>query len=101
MARGSKPGERRGGRKKGTPNLRSQQLGQKLSKLVPDDKLIKLLWRLAEEGDGRCAIYLADRKWGKVPQPMEHSGPGEGPIPVEVNDKEFVCVHSDGGAVGS
>lgn len=93
MPRGSKPGERRGGRKRGTLNKRTQEIGSALDKLVPDKQLIQLLWKLAlVEGDSRCAIYLADRKWGRIPQPMEHSGPGGGAIEMT----EYRCVFDDG-----
>ena len=63
------------GRAKGTPNLRTQRLGKILDRLVPDEELIRLLWRLARQGDGRCATYLADRKWGRVKFELEHQGP--------------------------
>src|SRR2546428_2579121 len=37
----------------------------------------QLLWKLALEGDGRVATYLADRKWGRVKFELEHQGPQE------------------------
>ena len=69
------------------PNRRTQAIGGTLdaahAKLtravldeVVDDRLLaQLLWKLALEGDGRVATYLADRKWGRVKFEMEHSGP--------------------------
>jgi len=46
-----------------------------LDEVVPDHELAQLLWKLALEGDGRVATYLADRKWGRVKFEMEHTGP--------------------------
>ena len=92
MARGSKKGEYRGGRKKGTPNKRTGEIGSILEGVVPDKQLVQLLWKLALGGDARCATYLADRKWGRIPQPLEHSGAEGGPIEV----KEYRCVFDDG-----
>ena len=83
-----KPGP---GRPPGLPNRRTQAIGGTLdaahAKLtravldeVVDDRLLaQLLWKLALQGDGRVATYLADRKWGRVKFEMEHSGP-DGPF---------------------
>jgi hypothetical protein len=46
-----------------------------LDEVVDDRVLAELLWKLAREGDGRVATYLADRKWGRVKFEMEHTGP--------------------------
>ncbi len=45
-----------------------------LDEVVDDRLLAQLLWKLALQGDGRVATYLADRKWGRVKFEMEHSG---------------------------
>ncbi len=79
-----KPGP---GRPKGSANRRTAEIGGTLDaahekvtralldEVVPDRQLAQLLWKLALEGDGRVATYLADRKWGRAPFPLEHSGP--------------------------
>lgn len=79
-----KPGP---GRPKGVPNRRTVAIGATLDaahakvtraildEIIPDRQLAQLLWKLALEGDGRVATYLADRKWGRVKFEMEHSGP--------------------------
>jgi hypothetical protein len=53
------------GRPKGSRNKRTIALGGGIDRLVTDEKLIRLLWKLAQRGDARAAIYLADRKWGR------------------------------------
>lgn len=58
------------GRPKGRKNNRTLALGQILEKLVPDEKLVRLLWKLAQKGDARCITYLADRKWGLQARPV-------------------------------
>lgn len=62
------------GRPPGRLNNRTIALAHRLDKLVPDRWLLGVLKRLADKGDSRAAIYLADRKWGKPPQTIEHSG---------------------------
>jgi hypothetical protein len=47
MAGGSKPGERRGGRQKGTPNRRTQEVADKLAALDCDP--IEGMARIAED----------------------------------------------------
>ena len=77
------------GRPQGLPNRRTQAIGGTLDaahakvtraildEVVDDRLLAKLLWKLALDGDGRVATYLADRKWGRVKFEMEHSGPDQ------------------------
>src|SRR2546425_5816979 len=78
---------RRGaGRPAGMPNRRTMAIGATLDtahakvtralldEVIPDRQLAQLLWKLALEGDGRVATYLADRKWGRVKFELEHSG---------------------------
>lgn len=86
-----KPGP---GRPKGHPNQRTIALGATLDaahaqvtralldEVIPDRQLAQLLWKLALEGDGRVATYLADRKWGRVKFEMEHTG----------NDRPFILL---------
>jgi len=45
-----------------------------LNEVVPDRQLAQLLWKLALEGDGRVAVYLADRKWGRTKLELEAGG---------------------------
>ncbi len=45
-----------------------------LNEVVPDRQLAQLLWKLALEGDGRVATYLADRKWGRTKLELETGG---------------------------
>ncbi len=83
---------RLGGRQKGTPNKRTASIGHTLDAnyakvtrtllddVIPDRQLAQLLWKLALEGDGRVATYLADRKWGRVKFEVE----GEGPVTIVV-----------------
>lgn len=49
MARGSKPGEKRGGRKKGTPNKKSKKAEEQILELCnPFEEMVRLA-RLAED----------------------------------------------------
>jgi hypothetical protein len=45
-----------------------------LKEVVPDRQLAQLLWKLALQGDGRVATYLADRIWGRSKFEVEHTG---------------------------
>lgn len=78
---------RLGGRPPGRANKRTTAIGHTLDAayskvtrtllddVIPDRQLAQLLWKLALEGDGRVATYLADRKWGKVKLELEHQVP--------------------------
>jgi len=78
-----KPGP---GRPKGLRNRRTRQIDSTLdeatarvtrsllNEVVPDRQLAQLLWKLALEGDGRVATYLADRKWGRTKLELETGG---------------------------
>ena len=79
--------ERKGGRPAGQPNRRTEAIGATLDashsrvtralldEVIPDRQLAQLLWKLALEGDGKVASYLADRKWGRVKYELEHQAP--------------------------
>ena len=81
--------QRGAGRPLGMPNRRTAAIGATLDaahakvtralldEVIPDRQLAQLLWKLALEGDGRVATYLADRKWGRVKFELEHQGPQE------------------------
>ena len=78
MGRGAKPGERRGGRAKGTPNCNSreikayaQQYGtEAINTIVAIFKNAKLSARDRLD----AASELLDRAYGKAAQPHRHSG---------------------------
>lgn len=80
--RGSKPGERRGGRQIGTPNKQSREIKSLAAKHGP--AAIKKLHELmtmgkTEQTQAFAAEKLLDRGYGKPAQ--AHAGPeGEGPI---------------------
>lgn len=77
MPRGAKPGERRGGRQKGTPNIRTLEIAERLSALGCDP--IEGMARIAQDENnppdlrGRMyaelAQYIAPKR-----KSIEHSG---------------------------
>lgn len=86
MARGSKPGERRGGRKKGSQN----RVGQDVRKLARKytKRAIETLAEIMEGAESEQARVMAadkllDRGWGKPPQAITGEG-GEGPARIIV-----------------
>jgi len=78
VGRGAKPGERRGGRAKGTPNRNSREIKAYAQQYGTDaidtivaifrDKKADLRVRLD------AASKLLDRAYGKAAQPYRHSG---------------------------
>ncbi len=84
MARGAKPGERRGGRKPGVPNKATQDIKALAQEHGP--KVFNELVRLAMEADTHstrvaAAKEVLDRGYGKPAQPVNHAGAdGESPI---------------------
>jgi hypothetical protein len=75
--RGSKPGERRGGRKKGTPNRSTAEVRRPIVELCRAyaPAAVHELARLAREASSETARIAAcnailDRAYGKAPQPM-------------------------------
>jgi len=70
---GSKPGERRGGRQKGTPNRVTAEIKAAFQK--HGDELVEALLALTKDKDPRVrlgAIQAAlDRGWGKATQQIE------------------------------
>ena len=84
MPRGSKPGERRGGRQKGTPNKATADIRALAQKY--GDFAIKELARIAEKGENEATRVAAlkellDRGYGKARQPLTGDQP-EDPIAV-------------------
>ncbi len=67
---GSKPGERRGGRQKGTPNRVTAEL--KLAFQKHGDELVKALLKLAKSTDEKVQLgaikECLDRGWGRPTQ---------------------------------
>lgn len=84
MARGgSRPGERRGGRRKGTPNKATADVRALAQRYAP--AAVKELGRLSVEAESEQARVAAireilDRAYGKSTQAVQHSGPNNGPI---------------------
>lgn len=83
MSRGAKPGERRGGRAKGTPNKSTADVKAMAQKHGPD--AIKELARLALHAEAEPARVAAikeilDRAYGKSAQPV---GGGDGTEPIK------------------
>ena len=81
--RGAAPGERRGGRVKGTPNKISADVRVLAQKYGP--AAMAELGRLSVEAESESSRVSAireilDRAYGKAPQPMEHAGKDGGAI---------------------
>ncbi len=76
---GSKPGERRGGRQKGTPNRVTTELKAAIQK--HGDELVGALLALTKSDDERVrlgAIQAAlDRGWGRPAQMVDANVQGE------------------------
>jgi len=82
MARGSKPGEYRGGRKKGTLNKVTRDVKALAQKHTPEAlKTLAKIMASSESDAARvsAAKELLDRAHGKAPQPQTGEG-GEGPV---------------------
>jgi len=74
---GSKPGERRGGRQKGTPNKITADI--KALAAVHSQDALNTLAEIARNGESEqarvaAANSLLDRAYGKPRQEIEHSG---------------------------
>jgi hypothetical protein len=81
--RGSKPGERRGGRQAGTPNKATAEVKELAQ--THGAKAIEELARIAFSSDNDTARIAAirellDRGYGKVSQPVEFGGDPDKPI---------------------
>ena len=87
MPRGSKPGERRGGRKAGTPNKATIEV--KAAAQQYTGEAVQTIYNLMRDGESEqirlaAAKELIDRGHGKAPQSVEHTGEGGGPIKASV-----------------
>ena len=85
---GSKPGERRGGRAKGTPNKSTEEIRELVMTKVHGPEAIaeaaRLMKNAQSEATKIAAInLLLDRGYGKSIEKMEHGGPDGGPITLE------------------
>jgi hypothetical protein len=81
--RGAKPGERRGGRARGTPNKATADI--KALAAVHAPAAMKELARLAVQAQSEAARVAAikellDRGYGKARQPVDHGGADGGAI---------------------
>lgn len=100
MARGSQPGERRGGRQKGTPNKATADVKALAQKHAP--AAITELARLATKAESEAARVsaikeLLDRAYGKSKQPLVGGHDDDTPIKT-VTRIELIGVRpSDGG----
>jgi len=84
MARGAKPGERRGGRQKGTPNKATATVKEALVRAytaIGSDEAFAL-WATTNQTE----FY---KLWGRM-LPQEVSGPGGGPIEFAGITREIV-----------
>src|SRR5271156_2013028 len=84
--RGSKPGERRGGRQKGTPNKTTAEIRELAQAHGPDAiaEAARLMKSAQSEATRIAAIGLIlDRGYGKSIEKMEYGGPDGGPITLE------------------
>src|SRR5215471_5018362 len=89
QGKGSKPGERRGGRQKGTPNRKTAQVAERLRELRCDP--IEGMARIAM--DEKAPLELRGRMYTELAQyvapkrkAIEHSGPEGGEVPsIQVN----------------
>jgi hypothetical protein len=93
----------------GRKNNRTLLLGEQLEKIVPDVELLQLMWDTArgmerealdkngelvvvrDRPDSKIQAYLADRKWGRMPQPVALSGGLD-----LTGDLSFECTFRDG-----
>ncbi|MBB4642358.1 hypothetical protein HNQ99_002683 [Rhizorhapis suberifaciens] len=95
--RGSKPGERRGGRVKGVPNKATREI--KAIAQQYSVKAVKALVEVMESGESEAARVSAanailDRAYGKPSQSVEHSGVDGAPIQhaLDVSDEVLASI---------
>jgi hypothetical protein len=81
--RGSKPGERRGGRVKGVPNKATAEI--RAIAQPYSEQAVKTLAQIMQSGQSEAARVSAasailDRAWGRPSQSVHHSDPEGGPV---------------------
>lgn len=74
MPSGSKKGEHRGGRKKGTPNKATADIKAAIDAAVDFNELLKVAYRLALGGDMAALKLLLEYRFGKPSQVIEQKG---------------------------
>lgn len=95
---GSKKGERRGGRQRGTPNKTTQEMGEKLRNLLiphtedATKRLIKLTKSKNEAVACRALDTFFERVCGKAPQAIIGGGPDDPPISAQVASVTWTVV---------
>jgi hypothetical protein len=92
--RGSKPGEHRGGRKKGTPNHVTKEVKELARQYTQDafDALVAVVKTGCDAAKVAAARELLDRGYGKASQVI--AGDPENPL-VTVNEVRLVGVRAD------
>lgn len=100
MPRGSKPGERRGGRQKGTPNKKTQTMLEKFEEMKCDP--LKGMMKIAEQAMDEGDMQLAGQMYKELAQyvapkrkAMELTGDKEKPVTV-ANKIELVAPNVKG-----
>lgn len=96
-SRGSAPGERRGGRKKGVPNKATAEI--KAIAQPYSEKAIAVLAQIMQTGESEAARVSAansilDRAYGKPTQAVQHSDPNGDPIKtiLELSDEALAKI---------
>lgn len=91
MPRGAKPGERRGGRAKGTPNKDKQSLLQLIQQKFPGYHPVIAMAEIANSDDETVDLntrFQAHKEVAQYVEPkrkaVEHSGEGGGPVKWEL-----------------
>jgi len=89
MSRGSKPGERRGGRKAGVPNRATQELTERIAAKFPGYDPVESMAAIANDpladpimrfnASKEVAQYIHPKR-----KAIEHTGAGGEPLPVPV-----------------
>jgi len=88
MPAGAKPGERRGGRQKGTPNKNTSFLRDIAREYT--EEAVQVLVDAMKNGEtfdirAKAADKLLDRGWGRPAQSHEHTGAEGGPIETKIS----------------
>jgi hypothetical protein len=101
VPRGSRPGERRGGRQPGTPNKATASVRALAQEHTPEalEKLVHLMRHAESEAAQIAAIReLLDRAHGRPTQPL--AGEDGGPVAIPAIRVEFVSPGAGAGEGG-
>lgn len=102
MPSGSKPGERRGGRKKGTPNKKNQALADRLKELGcdPIEDMAKVSFEAKANGDWNL-LLSASKELAQYVYPkrkaVEVTGEDGGPIKTQPIGISGIACNTDTG----